>query len=551
MEITVHASHSTFQQTIYCLSSIAALRIKLAHGFVLLCCIFLLGNSTESNAQTATPVGGDMLKIQQGKRIYREGILSSGEFVTGVAEADIVLNGSQVACANCHRRSGMGTNEGQTVIVPVTHEFLFQPKILGRKGQAVYTTEGLGTRPAYNTQTLIRAIRQGVDPAGHSFDRLMPHFNLPDNDAEALVAYLNTLRSSGSPGVDKTHIHFATILTENVDDNRKKAMLDVLQTFFKEKNAGTRLETRRSKYAPWHRDWKYQSYRKWALHVWELKGEAETWPEQLEDYYRQQPVFAILNGLVDGGWKPIHQFCEKNELPCLFPNTDEPVISDSDYYTFYFSQGMTLEADVLTKFLNSEKNASSPRKLIQVYRKGGKGEIAAKRMQLNLSTNKHVAVFNKPILSEVHPDKKFWQSFFKKHAKSEIILWLNTEDLASISELQAKDKLPLRLFVSSTLVPEWSTVFSAIRNTNVNAMHPYQLPSAMTAHQIRVNTWLRGRKIASKEVEIQSNAFFTVRAVGRAVMHLRDKFSRDYFIELIEHVTEKMFVSSVYPPLDP
>jgi len=543
----VNTFNSIFRPVVYCSNFIASICLNLTRRFVLLCCILAFANSSISIAQADGAI--EKLKIQQGKKIYREGVLPSGDFVTAVAEADIELNGSLVACANCHRYSGMGTNEGQTVIVPVTKEFLFQPKTLGRKGQAVYATEGKGTRPAYETETLIRAIREGVDPAGHVFDRLMPHFNLSDNDADALVAYLKTLHSSGSPGVDETHIHFATIITEGIDDNSKKAMIDVLETFFKEKNAGTRLETRRSENAPWHRDWKYQSYRKWALHQWELKGAAETWPAQLEEYYRQQPVFAILNGLADGSWEPMHQFCEQHELPCLFPNTDEPIVSESDYYTIYFSQGMTLEADVLGKYLNAQKDTAAPRKIVQLYRMGEKGEIAAQRMKQNFTAKNSVELINIPLQINTVPDKKFWQTLFHKNPDTDFVLWLGTKDIESISQLKISDKTPSRLFVSSTLLPKWNTVMPVLLKTKVHAVHPYQKPSAMSMHLLRVNAWLKGRKIINKQQKIQANAYFTVRAVGRAIMHLRDKFSREYFIELVEHVTEKMFVSSVYPRL--
>ena len=65
------------------------------------------------------------------------------------------------------------------------------------------------------------------------------------------------------------------------------------------------------------------------MHVWELEGPSETWRAQLEALYRQQPVFAVLSGVAEGRWRPMHEFCEATQLPCLFPTTDLPIIASS------------------------------------------------------------------------------------------------------------------------------------------------------------------------------------------------------------------------------
>jgi len=365
----------------------------------------------------------------------------------------------------------------------------------------------------------------------------------------ALIGYLKTLQSSGSPGVDKTFMHFATIVTEGVDRASKKAMIDVLETFFKEKNAGTRHETRRSKYAPWHRDWKYQSYRKWKLHVWELTGPQSTWQDQLDDYYRNQPVFAMISGLAEGAWEPVHRFCEQNKIPCLFPNTDRPVISESDYYTIYFSRGMVLEADLVIKFLEAKTNRSAIKKIVQVYRKGTKGEQAALRLRQVQKIQKGISIVDVPLESTAPPDGQFWQSIYQHNRQSDWVLWLKPRDLVHLDRFPLPESGSFRIFISSTLVPDWTTRLPQSLINNVYAVHPYENLAAMPMHLVRSNSWLATRKIATDKVKIQTNTYFALRATGRAIMHLRDKFSRDYFIELIEHISEKLFVSSVYPRL--
>ena len=54
-----------------------------------------------------------------GERLYREGVLRSGKLVRGEREGGVAIEGATAACVTCHRRSGLGSWEGQTVIPPI------------------------------------------------------------------------------------------------------------------------------------------------------------------------------------------------------------------------------------------------------------------------------------------------------------------------------------------------------------------------------------------------------------------------------------------------
>ncbi|HSB21297.1 MAG TPA: hypothetical protein VLD85_14915 [Anaeromyxobacteraceae bacterium] len=45
-------------------------------------------------------------------------------------------------------------------------------------------------------------------------------------------------------------------------------------------------------------------------------------------------------------WAPIHRFCERARVPCLFPDLDLPVVAEQDFYPVYFSRGVLLEAQL-------------------------------------------------------------------------------------------------------------------------------------------------------------------------------------------------------------
>ena len=68
----------------------------------------------------------------------------------------------------------------------------------------------------------------------------MPRYQLDAATMSSLIAYLKNLTSGPVPGVTRDVIHFATIITPDADPVARKGMLDVLERFFADKNAGYR-----------------------------------------------------------------------------------------------------------------------------------------------------------------------------------------------------------------------------------------------------------------------------------------------------------------------
>jgi len=49
---------------------------------------------------------------------------------------------------------------------------------------------------------------------------------------------------------------------------------------------------------------------------------------------------------------------------------------------------------------------------------------------------------------------------------------------------------------------------------------------------------------------VQANTYFVANMAGDTFSHLLSHYSRDYFIELIEHMIGRSLVTSVYPQLN-
>jgi hypothetical protein len=63
----------------------------------------------------------------------------------------------------------------------------------------------------------------------------------------------------------------------------------------------------------------------------------------------------------------------------------------------------------------------------------------------------------------------------------------------------------------------------------------------------RSTAWLRVRGMGKSEILLQANTLFAAALAMEALDHLLGNFSRDYFIEWIEHQAEDALTPSAYP----
>jgi len=506
--------------------------------------------SVPAGAPPAQDAGGvqtaatDQRRVEAGRRIYREGVLPSGELISGRVQGDISVTGDQVVCGACHRRSGIGSTEGQEVVPPVTGDLLYQPLRLPTSKPPLAPIQ----RPAYTDETLMLAIRAGVGAGGEVLSPLMPRYALSHEDMESLIAYLKTLDTDPDPGVTDREIHFATIVAESVDPGLRKAFLDVFDAFIAQKNAETRHESARAEHPPWHKQWLFAPYRKWVLHVWELKGSPDSWAAQLEAQYARQPVFAVLSGLAPGSWRPVHDFCAQNQVPCLFPVTDLPVQDEQSFYTVYLSPGMTLQADAVESHLSEAGPLEAP--VVQVYRDGDpRGEVAAAELRRRLELDA-ASVTDLRVAADAIPDEDFWRTALGEGEAGTLVLWLAHSDLVGLWKLDGVVG-PKRLYLSTTLHGTDPAQIPRGLRDRVYLVHPYEVPDKLPRLLLRSTGWLKAKHILAPDEQVaQANAYFALKTGGSAVVGIRGFFLRDHLLERLEHLIDRAPYTGVYPRIN-
>ncbi len=319
--------------------------VRFSLAFLLMAGVVAVGVGTAAEEEKSPIEGLTRAEaLELGERMYRDGLLPNGEPMRAFVQLDIEVEGTMFSCESCHVRSGMGSTEGTVITQPTCGSWLYKP-LQGAEMKAESQARVPSRldpppfRPAYTDESLARAIRRGKDPNDRVLNYVMPRYLVGGTDLDILVYYLKNLSAVWSPGVDDTTIRFATVIGPGVNEVDRKAMLGPLEAHVRDHNSQSRPDERRAKSGPFYKEEKFAPYRRYALSVWELEGAADTWPQQLDAYYRKEPVFALLGGITNGEWAPIHEFCERNRIPSLLPITDFPVIADSDWYTLYFSKG--------------------------------------------------------------------------------------------------------------------------------------------------------------------------------------------------------------------
>ncbi len=481
--------------------------------------------------------------LSPGEAIYRLGRLPSGQPLIAERGGGISTQGAAAACVNCHRRSGLGAAEGRGFIPPITGQFLFHANTENRRDRDLPFVEGARpNRDPYTDESLARAIREGVDVTGKPLSVLMPRFALDDASMASLITYLRQLSPKSVPGVGDKVLQFATIVTPDADPVKRAATLAVLNDFFAEKNATARLESPRM-YS--YRKQMFKVIRRWQLHVWELKGPAETWETQLQQHLAAEPVFAVISGIGGRNWAPAHHFCEQAQLPCLFPNVQLPIVAENDFHTLYFSRGVLLEAGLISHQLQDRTDGRAMPRLVQVYRAGDIGSAAAKALEAAVHPN-GITVVNRVLKSDGPQGAELAAAINDAGPNDGLVLWLRPKDLASLSDRPAK---AAAVWISGLMGGLENAPLPTAWRGATRITYPFDLPDR---RRVRVDYplgWFRFRHVPVTDVQVQADTYLACGLLSETLNHMVDTFVRDYLVERMESMLEHRVITGYYPRL--
>jgi hypothetical protein len=380
----------------------------------------------------------------------------------------------------------------------------------------------------------------------------MPRYLLDDENMKILITYLRALSSEFPPGVSDTAIRFATIITDDVSPEDRNAMLAPLENFIRNKNltnsrdrAGVRSRStgirsrsagvRSRIMAETSYDMRGVEIRELSLSRWVLKGSPESWRAQLEEYYRKEPVFALLGGITKGEWEPIHQFCEENHIPGIFPITDFPVISHTDWYTLYLSKGYYQEGEGAARFLN-EKNELNGKPIVQIVRDTREGRALSRGFLETWRDSEQKMPVTVILKAGETLTAEFLQQKVIQEKPAAIILWDGPESLKTLEMLSAMKNRPATVLVSSSFLGK--SMFSL--NQKVRDFTYMTYPYGMSQSPEEKSQYLM---VPLKKFNPEANAVATIRisqqtyiltlVMDMALVEMRGNYYRDNLLDVI------------------
>lgn len=523
--------------------ALALLAVAAAHG------------QSDAEAELPLPDGITHAEAMRlGEQMYRDGILPSGKPMRARLQGDVEFDGTMFSCESCHLRSGMGSLEGTVITQPTTGPWLYRPLVGAEmkpesQAKVPQRLDPPPFRPAYTDPLLARSMWVGKDAGGRELHWAMPRYPLAMDDMAIMVHYLKNLSLEWSPGVDDTTLRFATVVSHDVSDVDRAAMVETLQAHVRDHNSQARHEERRAVGGPFYKEEKNAPYRRYALDLWELTGDRSTWPDQLESYNRERPVFALLGGLVSGSWAPVHEFSERHRIPCLFPVTDEPVLSDGDWYTMYFSRGFAQEGDTAARFLHRSEAVLAEAPVVQVGRDlPGSRELMRGFTEARASVRRPAPIDR--LLASGEPlDGQLLERLVSEHPGAVLALWLEPEDPEALVRLAASGSPPPAVMLSEGLLGDalWSLPESIRAFTYVT--YPHSLAEEEQRSRISVARWLEAKRLPVTNFDIQAKMYFVGWMLSGVVKKMRDDFYRDHALDILGMMRDQYYSIAVYPRL--
>lgn len=489
--------------------------------------------------------------LRRGEAMYRTGLLPTGEPMQALVMGDVPVEGTMFTCVSCHLRSGFGSSEGQVRTPPIDGTRLYSPVSMVRGAPLVGRPTGGSEdlyRPAYTDETLARVIETGIDPAGRQLNTVMPVYFLNEQDREIMVYYLKELSTGPQPGVTETTLHFATVISEDVSGEDREAMVGSLQKYISNWRLPKSME-RGMRSSLYRREGTMKGMRTLALSVWELKGAPETWRRQLEEYYQKEPVFALLGGISTREWEPVHRFCEDHRIPAIFPITDYPVISETDWYTLYLSKGLYQEGEAAARFLHGRDDLSKTPSIVQVIRDEPAGLALSRAFRDTWVSLEHEAPDTVVLKRDGPVPASFWKKLAGKNKPAVVLLWLNAGDFPELKLLAKGRSRPAMVFASASLLGRRLYALAESDREYVYLTYPFSLPQESKGQRTQVGPSPQNNLVPITRRDTALKMQSLAQTISDPLTKMRSFVSRDYFLELIEATPDLTALPVIYPRL--
>jgi len=279
---------------------------------------------------------------ERGRYIYLSGESPAGGDISAYfGNEDIELPGSSAACGRCHGPDGTGRPESGITPFNITWPFL-------SKSYGHSHPNGLH-HPPFNPDSLKFYLQSGTLPGGDRSDPAMPRFDMSDRDLDDLVAYLQRLGETLTPGVSPSTILIGCLLPAEPPLHDVGAEIEAcLKWRLEERNRAGGIHGR-----------------KLELQVLHLPAEAATAKRQLAAWLDLRQPLLLLANLLPGLEQDLQPLLNERQIPLLGPLS---LTAEHGYgrnrLIFYLLPDLRLQLRALLDFSRDRLPLASPALLV-------------------------------------------------------------------------------------------------------------------------------------------------------------------------------------------
>jgi hypothetical protein len=228
--------------------------------------------------------------------------------------------------------------------------------------------------------------------------------------------------------------------------------------------------------------------------------------------------------------------------------TDFPVISDTDWYTLYFSKGRFQEGEAVARYLRRAEPGFDDRPVFQVFRDTFAGRALARglretRAAMGMSSPVDVVLKGSKRLSS-----RKLRAMLEENPDAVVALWIEERDVPALAGLHGEGRPPL-VFLSAPLIGDaLADVPDAARDI-VRLTHPTAFSDDKAQTRVAIERWLEIRKIPLTNYDVQAKMYFVGWNLAMQIKMMRDEFYRDYLLDITDMMRDQDYAVGTYERL--
>ena len=465
-------------------------------------------------AQNAATMPQLTAQERRGRAIYLRGEgTGPGGMVAFIGELEVPA--STLACAGCHGAHGEGKTEGG-----VTAGSLVWSQLLKSDGHTHPTGRKHGP---FTEASFIRAVAEGLDPAGNKLLVAMPRYRMSAEEMAELIAYLKRIETDYAPGINDTSIEVGVVLpSKGPLVEMGESMRAVIAAYFEDLNTRGGVYNRRI-----------------TLRVVEPTGTALL--------AQNRNVFAYVGGISAGADAELAKLAREQEIPfvglsTLMPDEEKPL----NRHLFYLLSGVKEQARALANFAASKAESKKARTAV-VYGEGVIAVAAATAAEEQLKKAGVETVIRKTY-KELGGDGAMAARQLKQSGIESVFLFgVGGGNAALVTEANALGWTP-RLFMVSVLDgTELLGSTPATFKDRVFISFPTVPADVTTAGLAEFRPLLEKYKVTPRHIAAQLMAFAAAKVFTEGLKRAGQDLTRERLITALEGLYD--FETGVTPPL--